>query len=231
MHWEDALIRLCSKVLGSAELDDYQPIALGQLDMKLLTVPLTQRITDVLTQHGLVSHWQQRALPGSKTGPLLLMAQPLLKRGKPNYVLSFDARKAFDTARHGALHLILCHLPVPQEVIDLLLFLHRFRLRIAIAHRLTQPVHMLHGFLQGNPESPLLYALLLKPLLRAQGQRLHPPGEANGGLIQAIYRRPAGGGLHAAALPPGCWGGGRIPRDDGHGAQLRQMRQGRARLL
>ena len=51
------------------------------------------------------------------------MAQRQLQRGRPNYVFSFDARKAFDTAPHGALHLILRHLSVPPDVIDLLLFL------------------------------------------------------------------------------------------------------------
>ena len=56
---------------------------------------------------------------------------------------------------------------------------------IVTAHRLTQPVHMLCGVQQGNPESPLLYALLLEPLLRAQGHRLRPPGGAEQGLIQA----------------------------------------------
>ena len=69
MHWRDGHIWLSPKVPGSARLDDYRPIALGQLEMKLLTGPLTQHITEVLTRHGVVSDWQQGALPGSNTGP------------------------------------------------------------------------------------------------------------------------------------------------------------------
>ena len=176
MHWRDMHIWLSPKVPGSARLDDYRPIALGQLDMKLLTGPLTQRITEVLTRHGVVSDWQQGALPGSNTGPLLFMAQRQLQRAGHNYLFSLNARKAFDTAPHGAVHLILRHPFMPPEVIDLLLFLHTCaRLRTATVHGLRQPIHMLRGVRQGNPESPLLYALLLEPLLRAQGHRLRPP--------------------------------------------------------
>ena len=68
------------KGTGLRRLDDYRPIALGQLDMKLLTGPLTQRITEVLTRHGVVSNWQQGALPGSNTGPPPFMAQRQLQR-------------------------------------------------------------------------------------------------------------------------------------------------------
>ena len=63
MHLRDAHIWLSPKVPGSARLEDYRPIALGQLDMKLLTGPLTQRITEVLTRHGVVSDWQQAPPP------------------------------------------------------------------------------------------------------------------------------------------------------------------------
>ena len=186
MHWRDAHIWLSPKVPGSARLDNYRPIALGQLERKLLTGPLTQRITEVLKRHGVVSDWQQGALLGSNTGSPLFMSQRQLQRGRPNYIFSFDARKAFDTAAHSALHLISRHLSVPPKVIDLLLFLHTCaRLRIVTAHGLTQPVHMLRGVRQGNPERPLLYALLLEPLLRAQGHRLRPPGGAEQGLMKA----------------------------------------------
>ena len=71
------------KVPGSARLDDYRPIHLGHLDMKLLTGPGTKRIKEVLPGHGVVSDWQQGALPGSNTGPPLFMAQQQRQRGRP----------------------------------------------------------------------------------------------------------------------------------------------------
>ena len=51
MHCWDAHIWLSPKVPGSARLDDYRPTALGQLDVKLLTGHLNQRITEVLKRH------------------------------------------------------------------------------------------------------------------------------------------------------------------------------------
>ena len=189
MHWRDAYIWLSPKVPGSAKLDDHRLIALGQLDVKLLTGPSPSGswrcLRDTAWQQH-VSDWQQGALPGSNIAPPLFMVQRQLQRGGPNYVFSFDGCKAVDIAPHGALHLILCHVSVPLEVVDLQLFLHTAtRLGIVTAHELTKPVHMLRGVQQGNPESPLLYALLLEPLLQAQGHRLRPPGGAEIGLIQA----------------------------------------------
>ena len=58
-------------------------------------------------------------------------------------------------------------------------------MRIVTAHGLTQPVQTLRGVRQGNPESPLLYALLQEPLLRAKGHHRRLPGGAEQGLIQA----------------------------------------------
>ena len=226
MHWRDAHIWLSPKVPGSARLDDYRPIALGQLDMKLLTGPLHP------AHHGgaHTARGGQRlaagALPGSNTGPPLFMAQRQLQRGRPNYVFSFDARKAFDTAPHGALHLILRHLSVPPDIIDLLLFLHTCaRLRIVTAHGLTQPVYMLRGVGRATPRAPAVRA---PPGASTQGTGAPPApaGRSRARPHPGLHRRFAGGGPHAAALRRGRGGGGRVPGDDGHGAQPPQVRHG-----
>ena len=159
---------LSPNVLRSAKLDNYRHIALGQLDMNLVTGPLTQWITTVPTRHVVVIDWQQGAILGSNTRPSLFMAQRQLQRGNFNYVSSSNARNAFDTAPHGRFHLLLHHFLVLPALIDLLLFLHaQARLRIATAQELTQPGHMLRCVQQGNPESSLPSAVLLQPLLRA----------------------------------------------------------------
>ena len=187
MHWRDAHIWLSPKVPGSARLDDYRPIALGQLDMKLLTGP-PHPAASRRCSHG--TGWSATGSRGPSLAPTQAprcswRSGSSSGEGPTTSSPSTPARPS-TTAPHGALHLILRHLSVPPDVIDLLLFLHTCaRLRIVTAHGLTQPVYMLRGVRQGNPESPLLYALLLEPLLRAQGHRLRPPGGAEHGLIQA----------------------------------------------
>ena len=186
MHWRDAHIWLSPKVPGSARLDDYRPIALGRLDMKLLTAPSLSASRRCSRD----TAWSATGSRGPSPAAILLppcswCSVTSSGEGPTTSSPSTPARQSTE-APHGALHLILRHLSVPPEVIDLLLLLHTCaRLRIVTAHGLAQPVNMLRGVRQGNPESPLLYALLLEPLLRAQGHRLRPPGEAEGGLIQA----------------------------------------------
>ena len=139
--------------------------------------------------HGPPQPAHHRRGHGTRCGQRLAAGPPPQLQYRPPPVhgaAAAPARKAFDTAVHRALHFILRHLSMPPEVIDLLLFLHTCaRLGILTAHGLTRLVHMLCSVRQGNPESPLLYALLLGPQLQAGGNRLRPPGEAKRGLIQA----------------------------------------------
>ena len=227
MHWRDAHIWLSPKVPGSARMQDYRPIALGQLNMKLLTGPPTQRITEVLTRHGVVSDWQQGALPGSNTAPPLFMAQQQLQRGRPNYVFSFDARQAFHTGPHGALHLILRHLSVPPEVIDLLLFLQTCA-RLRIVSRARAETARPHAAWRptGQPRKPPAVRAPPGPPTPGPGASPAPARRGRKGPHPGICKRFSGSGPHAAALRRGRGGSGCVPRNAGHGAQPPQVRHG-----
>ena len=76
--------------------------------------------------------------------------------------------KAFDTAPHGALALLLRHMGVPEELIKLFQTLSCGSLvRIVTAHGPTPSIQLHRGLRQGSAESAVLYLLLLEPLLRS----------------------------------------------------------------
>ena len=242
MHWRNAHIWLNPKVPGSARMDNYR----SKASASWTPSPSASRKCSNGTE------WSATGNKGPSTAPTPTPAcswrSGSSNGGGPNYLLSFAAHKPFDTAPHGALHLILRHLSVTPEVINLLLFLHTCaRLLIVTAHRLTQPVHMLRGVQQGNPESPLLYALLLEPLLRAHRHRLRPPGEAErgstwlkpGALASALSRADSKSCMEYcwtwAQAPSGTWGTWRLRtawkpgRSTGH-LSYTSRRRGRWRL-
>ena len=176
----EAIIWLMPKGTATGDLDEYRPIALGQQDMRILMTPLMRRFTPVLARKGLAADWQFGAIPGSTAAAPVFLAQRRLQRWlDENHVLAFDVSKAFDTAQHGALVLLLCHMGVPEELIRLFHTLSCGSLvHIVTAHGPTPGIRLYRGLRQGSAESAVLYLLLLEPLLRslackAQGDARH----------------------------------------------------------
>ena len=92
MHWRDAHIGLSPKVRGSAKPDDYRPIALGQLDMKLLRgsgAQVTRRCQRLAAggpprlQHWAPPFHAAAASPAGKTQLRLLLRRPQGIRQRP----------------------------------------------------------------------------------------------------------------------------------------------------
>ena len=182
--WHEALIWLRPKGTATGDLDAYRPIALGQQDMRMLMTPLMRRFTAVLACKGLAAKWQFGAMPGSTAAAPLFLAQHRLQQGhEENHVPAFDVGKAFDTAPHGALALLLHHMGAPEELIKLFDTLSRgSTLRIVTTHGPAPSIRLYRGLRQGSAEDAVLYLLLLEPLLRslarkAQGDPRHtvPP--------------------------------------------------------
>ena len=118
--WHEAIIWLMPKGTATGNVHEYRPIALGQQDMRMLMTPLMRRFTAVLARKGLAADGQFGAMPGSTAAAPVFLARRRLQRGlEENHVLAFDVSKAFDTAPHGALALLLCHMGVPEELIRL----------------------------------------------------------------------------------------------------------------
>ena len=165
----EAIIWLMPKGTATGNLDEYRLIALGQQDMRMLMTPLMRRFTAVLARKGLAADWQFGAMPGSTAAAPVFLAQRRLQRGmEENHVLAFDMSKAFDTAPHGALALLLRHMGVPEELIRLFHTLSCGSLvRIVTAHGPTPSIRLHRGLRQGSAESAVLYLLLLEPLLRS----------------------------------------------------------------
>ena len=186
--WHEVIILLMPKGTATGNLDEYRPIALGQQDMRMLMTPLMRRFTAVLARKGLAADWQFGAMPGSTAAAPVFLAQRRLQRGlEENHVLAFDVSKAFDTAPHEALALLLRHMGVPEELIRLFHTLSCGSLvRCVTAHGPTPSIRLDRGLRQGSAESAVLYLHLLEPLLRSLACKARGDGRhAVPSLVQA----------------------------------------------
>ena len=167
--WHEGIIWPMPKGTATGNLDEYRPIALGQQDMQMLMTPLMRKFTAVLAHKGLTADWQFGAMPGSAAAaPVFLAKRRLQREQEENHVVAFDVSKAFDTAPHGALALLLRHMGVPEELIRLFHTLScGCPVRIVTVHGPTPSIRLHRGLRQGSAESAVLYLLLLEPLLRS----------------------------------------------------------------
>ena len=181
------------KGTATGNLDEYTPIALVQQDMRMLMTPLMLRFTAVLARKGLAGDWQFGDMPGSTAAaPVFLAQRRLQRRQEENHVLAFDMSKAFDTAPHGALALLLRDMGVLKELIRLFHTLScGTQVRIVTAHGPTQSIGLHRGLQQGSAESPVLYLLLLETLLRSLA--CNARGDARHTVPPLVLTRSRGG--------------------------------------
>ena len=113
--WHEDIIRLMPKGKATRDLDAYKPIEWGQQEKRMLMTPLMRRFTAALARKGMAVDWQFGAMPGSTVAAPVFLAQRTVQRGQEeNHVLALDVSKAFNTAPHRALALLLRHMGVPE---------------------------------------------------------------------------------------------------------------------
>ena len=223
----EAIIWLMPKGTATGNLDEYRPIAPRQQDMQMLITPLMRRFTAVLARKGLAADWQFGAMPGSTAAAPVFLAQRRLQRvQEENHVLAFDVSKAFDTAPHGPLALLLRHMGVPEELIRLFHTLSCGSVvRIISAQGPTPSIRLHRGVRQCSAESAVLYLLLLEPLLRSLACKAWGDARHTVPLLVQAYCDDLLLIAHSLPQFPGVRGSDcTLPDGHGHVPQRRQVR-------
>uniref|UniRef100_A0A8C5PYH4 Reverse transcriptase domain-containing protein n=1 Tax=Leptobrachium leishanense TaxID=445787 RepID=A0A8C5PYH4_9ANUR len=147
---------------------NFRPISLINVDLKIYTKILTNRLA--LTITSLIGLDQVGYIPG-RQGPdntrrLLNLIQVLTSSSTPGLILSLDAeKKAFDRVHWGFMSEVMAKFSIPPEFVKGVFSVYTSptaTVRFAGFHSQAFPIT--NGTRQGCPLSLLLYALVLEPL-------------------------------------------------------------------
>lgn len=177
--WNSTNTILIHKKNNRNDLRNWRPIALINTDSKIFSRILTHRLQEITKK--CINRYQTgfirgRYIADNAASALLIMehAQKMKKTAAHSpCMIMLDQEKAYDRVHPKYLASTLKHFGFPDQFIRCIskLFFHT-KTRIAINGYLTRPIKQQRGLRQGDALSPLLYNLMLEPLLRSFQQQL-----------------------------------------------------------
>jgi hypothetical protein len=172
LQMKEGLLVTISKPKGDPlEIDNRRPIALLNLDYKLYSKILNNRLKLILPN--LISPFQSGFVKGRLIFDNVILLDSIFnynnQLSSSNGIVSFvDFKKAFDSVSHEAIQRTLDHLQLPsnfqQTVLDML---SDTKIRILVNGELTEPILIERGTKQGDPISPTLFVLVIEALSQA----------------------------------------------------------------
>lgn len=162
-----AAVTLLYKKGDAAEPKNYRPIALMQVDAKILDKLISYRIKHLLPK---LSHTDQKGfIPGRSIQDNILMLQELRHiatlHNKPWVALSLDFEKAYDRIDRNFLWQVLQTMKIPNSLIQWIqLSYHQSSLLLQNNGWLSEGFEPRTGIKQGSPLSPALFTLAVEPL-------------------------------------------------------------------
>ena len=150
------------------EVSKYRPVSLLNADYKIISKILTSRIQPVM--HKLVHEDEQCAVKGRKIQNHLHNIREIITycriKGLPARILSLDQEKAFDRVSHSFLHKILEASNISRYVRDWIRILYDNPCsQVIVNQELSEEFTLTRSVRQGCSMPPLLYTLILEPLL------------------------------------------------------------------
>ena len=159
-------------------LDNYRPIALASTLYKLWTGFVTSIATRYIEERQIIHRDQEGFRPGHSCARAVMHLQLTLEAahqsGNDILLAYLDFKGAYPSVNHTQLRRTLEALGLPDDFTNLVGNLYAGATTAYITQwGATRPIPVGRGTLQGDPLSPLLFDLMIEPLVRwlAQGDR------------------------------------------------------------
>ena len=166
------LITLIPKREPLDEIENYRPINLLNVDLKIYTKILCTRIKPVLCH---VLHDSQFSQPGKNIGQLVTTIRDLNfdmdQSNEDSFLVSIDFMKAFDNVDHKYVKRLLTRMNFPSKFIEAFMSLYRnASSKLVINGMLSKKIRIKSGIRQGDPISKDVFTLSLNPLIELLNQ-------------------------------------------------------------
>ena len=169
--WLHSTTVLLYKKGDATDLLNYRPISLANSLYKLWTGLLTEVATDYAETHLLLSDAQEGFRKGKSCARAIAHLQLAFEDAKASgmdcYTTYIDFKGAYPSVDHAQLGDILVALGMPSDFVRIVRNLYASATTSFLTpHGATPSVPIHRGTLQGDPLSPLLFDLMIEPLIQ-----------------------------------------------------------------
>ena len=164
------IITLIYKNKGSMEdLKNWRPITLLNIDYKILTKILTNRLKLIETK--IINNLQSSGILNKTIINNALNIENIIKYIEENesdaVILKLDQEKAFDRVEHDYLFKLLEKYKFPTNFINFIKIIYRnIQSKVQVNGTFTNPINIKRSVRQGCPLSMFLYVLSLEPFIQ-----------------------------------------------------------------
>ena len=146
------------------KLEYYRPIALMNVDIKILTKTLNSRLRPILPS---IIHYSQTAVQGRRIDYTVHMIRDLVdlinKEDSEGALIFLDQEKAFDRVEHEFLFKVMTAFGFGESFIDWIRVLYaNASTKVKLNGYYTNSISLNRGLRQGCPLSPSLYVLIIE---------------------------------------------------------------------